>query len=59
MALCLILMVCRIGSITGSNLFGALLFVNCTALIAIDVALMTTATVIYFLIFSLPTMNSK
>lgn len=52
-------MVCRIGSITGSNLVGALLFVNCPALIGIDVALMFIATVVYFCIFRLPTMNNK
>lgn len=51
MALCLILMACRIGSICGSNLVGALLFDNCTILIGVDVALLAIATLTYFCMF--------
>lgn len=39
MALCLIMMVSRIGSIAGSNVVGALLFDHCGILFGIDAAL--------------------
>lgn len=52
MALCLIMLFCRIGSITGSNVFGALMFNgHCELILGIDAALVVVCIGIYLFLY--------